>query len=300
MTKDTDARDIDSVNHVGHVVRDLDAAATRYEAMGFVLSPLSMHFGSPGPGEPAQPLGSGNRCAIFPDNYLELVAHVDRDKYDLFCGRYLERFEGAHIICFGCGDAGVVDGRVRAAGIDTSGVIPLQRDIDTPEGDRTAKFDCVHFAAAVTPEGLIQAAHHRTPEFIHQARYLGHPNGVVALSDVTLSTVDPAATAARYEKLIGRVATAADGRYVLDMPRPAGSRVTIVAAADLSDWLPGAADHPDPNLAGYAFATTDPDAVRRHLDAAEIAHVAQGDRIVVPADAAFGAAVVFEPAGRSG
>jgi hypothetical protein len=293
-------RDIDSVNHVGHVVRDLGAAAARFEEMGFVLSPLSMHFGSPGPGEPEQPLGSGNRCAIFPDNYLELVAHVDADKYDLFCGRYLERFEGAHIICFGCGDAGVVDERVREAGIDTSGVIPLQRDIDTVEGARTAKFDCVHFAAAVTPEGLIQAAHHRTPEFIHQARYLDHPNGAVALSDVYLSTADPAAAAERYEKLTGRAAMAADGRFQFEMPRPVGSRVTILAAADVSDWLPGAADHPDPHLAGYAFGTSDLEAVRRQLDNAEIAHLQQDGRVVVPAEAAFGAVVVFEPIGRGG
>jgi len=291
-------RDIDSVNHVGHVVRDLDAAAARFESMGFILSPLSMHFGSPGPGEPGQPLGSGNRCAIFPDNYLEIVAHVDPDKYDLFCGRYLERFEGAHIICFGCGDAGVVDRRVRAAGIDTSGVIPLQRDIDTLEGQRTAKFDCVHFAAAATPEGLIQAAHHQTPEYIHQARHLDHPNGSVALTDVYLSAVDPAATAERYEMLTGLTARAANGSFVFDMLRPAGSRVSVLAAADISDWLPGAAKHPDPHLAGYAFGTTDLDAVLRHLEMAEIAHLRQGGRLVVPAEAAFGSVVVFEPIRR--
>lgn len=286
--------DIDSVNHVGHVVRDLDSAAALYEKMGFVLSPLSMHFGSPGPGEPEQPLGSGNRCAIFPDNYLELVAHVDPGKYDLFCGRYLERFEGTHIVCFGCGDAGVVDRRVRAGGIGTSGVIPLQRDLDTSEGSRTAKFDCVHFAAAVTPEGLIQAAHHRTPEFIHQARYLDHPNGSVALTDVYLSTADPEATADRYQLLTGLTAKAVDGGFAFDMPRPEGSRVTILASAEVSDRLPGAAGHPDPHLAGYAFGTTDLDAVLRHLETAEIAHVRQGGRLVVPAEAAFGAVVVFE------
>jgi len=290
-------QDIDSVNHVGHVVHDLYAAAARFEAMGFVLSPLSMHFGSPGPGEPAQPLGSGNRCAIFPENYVELVAHVDTDKFDLFCGRYLERFEGAHIVCFGCGDAGVVDARLVAAGIGTSGVIPLQRDLDTPDGERTAKFDCVHFEASETPEGLIQAAHHQTPEYIHQARYLDHPNKVVALSDVYLSSTDAGATAARYEALTGRAANNTDGRFVFEMPRPAGSRLTILAAGDVAAWLPGAAEHPDPHLAGYAFATTDLDAVARQLDAAEIAHARQGERLVVPASDAFGAAVAFEPAG---
>ena len=289
-------KDIDSVNHVGHVVRDLDAAAARFEAMGFVLSPLSMHFGSPGPGEPEQPLGSGNRCAIFPDNYLEIVAHVEQDKYDLFCGRYLERFEGAHIICFGCGDASVVDARVSGEGVGTSGVIPLARDVDTPDGSRTAQFDCVHFASDVTPEGLIQAAHHRTPEYIHQGRYMDHPNRVVALSDVYLATDDPAGAAARYSAFTGLTGEAQDGRYVFGMTRPQGSRVTILHEDGLTDLLPGAAGHAGPHLAGYAFATADLDGVRSRLNAAGVAHVNVDARVVVPASDAFGAAIVFEPA----
>ena len=62
------AADIDSVNHVGLVVADLSAAAARFEAMGFTLSELSMHKGATEPGRPAEPFGSGNRCAVFPKN----------------------------------------------------------------------------------------------------------------------------------------------------------------------------------------------------------------------------------------
>ena len=288
--------DIDGVNHVGHVVHDLDAAAARFEAMGFVLSPLSMHFGSPGPGEPEQPLGSGNRCAIFPDNYLEVVAHVEQDKYDLFCGRYLARFEGAHIVCFGCGDAGVVDARVSGAGIGTSGVIPLARDLDTPEGVRTAQFDCVHFSSDATPEGLVQAAHHRTPEYIHQGRYMDHPNRVVALSDVFVATADPEGASARYRAFTGRAGENRGDRFVFPMSRPAGSRVTILHEEAMAAALPGAAGFEGPHLAGYGFATKDLDAVRACLTAADIAHANVDARIVVPASDAFGASVVFEEA----
>ncbi len=286
--------DIDSVNHVGLVVRDLAAAAKRYEDMGFILTPLSMHKGAMKPGEPERPYGSGNRCAIFPRNYLEIVAHVEKDKFDLFCGKYLQRFEGAHLICFGCGDAGVVDKRVRSAGVGTSGVIPLQRDLDTPEGRRTAKFDCVHFSADTTPEGLIQAAHHRTPHFIHQQRYLGHPNKVVALSDVYLAVADPDEAAARYEKFTPIKPKRQGTKRIFELPLV--SKVTIMPAGDVAKELPGADLHKPPYLAGFAFATTDLGAAAARLDERAIPAAKEKDRLVVAASAAYGAAVVFERA----
>ena len=73
------AGDIDSVNHVGIAVRSLDEAADRYQALGFVLSPLSVHSGSKTPGEPPQLMATGNRCAIFPNNYIELLGIVNWD-----------------------------------------------------------------------------------------------------------------------------------------------------------------------------------------------------------------------------
>jgi hypothetical protein len=286
--------DIDSVNHVGLVVKDLEAAAKRYEAFGFILTPLSMHSGALKPGDPEIPYGSGNRCAIFPDNYLEIVAHVDKQKYDLFCGKFLQRFEGAHIICFGCGDASVVDRRLRLSGVGTSGVIPLKRDLDTPDGKRTAKFDCVHFDYAATPEGLIQAAYHLTPQYIHQKRYLGHPNKVTALSNVYLAVADPAETAARYEKFTGRKGERQGKNFVFKLPRV--SKVTIMPAANLATELPGAPLHSGPYLAGFAFATSDLPGMAKRLKDRKIRFAEPGDRLVVPADEAFGAAVVFERA----
>jgi hypothetical protein len=69
--------DIDSVNHIGIAVRNLDEAVDRYQALGFILSPLSVHSGSKTPGEPPQLMATGNRCAIFPNNYVELLGIVN-------------------------------------------------------------------------------------------------------------------------------------------------------------------------------------------------------------------------------
>ena len=155
--------DIDSINHVGMVVRDLADTTTRYEAMGFMLTPFSPHSGAWKPEEKVQPLGTGNRCVMFANNYLEILANSDPAVPSTRLAAYLRHHQGAHIICFGSQKLEAVDARLRTSGVETSGVIPLQRDIDTPEGIRTAKFQRVQFAPEDSPEGYIQAAHHLTP-----------------------------------------------------------------------------------------------------------------------------------------
>jgi hypothetical protein len=92
------AGDTDSVNHVGLAVRNLEKAAMRYEALGFALSPLSIHFGSTKPGQPPELMATGNRCAIFPYNYVEVLGIVNPGRPDWSWGNFISRFQGGHII----------------------------------------------------------------------------------------------------------------------------------------------------------------------------------------------------------
>lgn len=231
--------DIDSVNHIGLAVRDLDAASSLYETMGFSLSPLSVHQGSSKPGAPVEPMATGNRCAVFGVNYIELLGIVNPGKMDWGWGRFVDRFEGAHIICYGCGDAAVVNDRVAGNGIGTSGVIRLQRDIDVEgQGMRTARFDCVHFDGEATPEGLIQAAYHHNPEYVHQPRYQGHANGATDLAEVTLCMMDAEAAARRYEKLTGQAAKADGEGWIIDLPRATRLRFLALDGIDVAHHQP--------------------------------------------------------------
>src|SRR5690606_34928011 len=116
------------------------------------------------------------------------------------------------------GDASTVSERVTQAGVRNSGVITLQRDIEVQGEMRTAIFDCVHFDNALNPEGLIQAAHHRFPEYVHQPRYLGHPNGATSLTRVTLVSDDPGEMAAKYATLTGQPSTELEGVPAIHLP----------------------------------------------------------------------------------
>jgi len=177
--------------------------AARYGAMGFLLTPYSLHSGAWKPGDPVARQGYGNRCVMFRNNYLEILASENSALPSARIANFLTHHQGAHIICFGTQDLEAVATRLQATGINTSDVLPLQRDIDTPEGMRTAKFQRLIFAPDTSPEGFIQAALHLTPEYIHQPRFMAHPNQAVALSEVFLVTDDPDGFEAKYAHYCG-------------------------------------------------------------------------------------------------
>src|SRR3546814_20247710 len=54
------------------------------------------------------------------------------------------------------------------------------------------------------PEGRIQLLEHHTRDTVWQARWLGHANGIVALTAVLIAVADPEATAARLGRFAGR------------------------------------------------------------------------------------------------
>ena len=86
--------DINNINHVGMAVRDLAATAARYEAMGFQLTPYSPHSAAWKPGDPVQPLGSGNRCIMFENTYLEILASEDPKRPAARITNFLKHHQG--------------------------------------------------------------------------------------------------------------------------------------------------------------------------------------------------------------
>ena len=273
-------------------VRDMARTAARYEAMGFLLTPYSLHSGAWKQGDAVARQGYGNRCVMFGHNYLEILASENSAAPSARIANFLARHQGAHIICFGTQDPGAVGARLRAAGVSTSDVLPLQRDIDTPEGMRTAKFERIIFSPEASPEGFIQAALHLTPQYIHQPRFMAHPNRASALSKVFLVTDDPEGFEAKYTRYCGRPAER--GSHERTFRFPLVSAVSIVAARDASQLLPGSLLPPLPCVAGVAMQTPDLAGLRSLLQKNAVPHHPQDGKIIVPAEEAMGLAIVFE------
>lgn len=284
--------DILSINHVGIVVRHLVATTARYEAMGFQLTPFSPHSGAWKPGAPVTKLGSGNRCVMFGQNYLEILANEDPAQPSERLEGFLRKHQGGHIICFDSQNLPSVEQRLIAQGLKTSGVLPLQREIDTPDGVRTAKFERVQFAPDESPEGYIQAARHLTPEYIYQPRYTAHANGCTELSSTVVVVDDLAAFGKRYATYTGMEPQAADGELVFDFP--VLSRLRILSREAARKQLPGTLYPPLPGIAAVGFACPDLHAQAQRLRTQGIAFSQVDHRLVVPAEEASGIAVVFE------
>lgn len=284
--------DLDSINHVGMSVQSMEDAARRYEAMGFVLTPFSPHSGAARPGEPVVAYKSGNRCVMFASNYLEILASENPRAPNPRLAGYIRRHQGAHIVCFGTEDAHAVDARLSAQQVPTSGVLALQRDIDTPEGVRTARFERVQFSPEDSPEGFIQAARHLTPEYIYQPRYIRHPNKVTALSNVFIVTRDRDALADRYKRYLGRGPVREGVCRVFAFPLV--SKLSILADEDAASVLPGSLLPPMPCIAGIAMITADLAGLRARLADQGVRCVDEGRQLVVPAEEACGIALIFE------
>ena len=284
--------DIDNINHVGMAVRDLAQTVARFEAMGFQLTPYSPHSGAWKPGAPVQSFGSGNRCVMFSENYLEILGSEDPARPNPRLSKFLSRHQGAHIVCFNTEAPSALNERLIRMGIGTSGVIPLQRDIDTADGLKTAKFERVQFSVDDSPEGYIQAARHLTPEYIYQKRYIKHPNNCTSLSEAIIAVDgDIDGWISRYAKYLEIDCERYDGfaRFRL----PTGTILTIAASERAAQLVPASLMPPLPAIIAVAFRAPDLNSVGDRLVANGFTITDVDDRLVVPAEEASGVAVMF-------
>jgi hypothetical protein len=285
--------DIDYLDHSVLITTDLDGVADAYEKLGFLLSPASRHMAAPEPGAAPEPAGTANRCAYFGQNYLELIGVVDRDSNDPWhVLPLIERYEGLRGMALGCSDSDVVKARLDEAGIPCSGVISLERPVETEDGVKTAKFRSIHISREVTPEGSVLTGEHLTIEYVHQKRFLDHPNGANELIALTIIVEDAELDAYvdRYTKIIG-AAPADDG------PRKAFQlrlgRLELVPASKFDEILPGETAPVLPFIAAHTVKVADLAAAKSLIEGNGVATVDLDDGFFVGAADAFGGSVVF-------
>ncbi|MDA8049524.1 MAG: VOC family protein [Rhodospirillales bacterium] len=283
-----------ALDHVGIAGADLGRLSAAYERLGFALTPIARHSGRRTLEGPTVPFGTGNRCAMLRQGYLELIAIVDPDTFTNSLEFSLARYAGLHILALGIDDEASNLARMRAAGVAIPGIAYLERPVDDadPKGPK-ARFARLLLPDA--PEGRIFLIRHLTPEAIWQERFLSHPNHALGLAEVFLASAAPAETAARFSVLSGLAVThdPASG-FVLALPR---GYVRILSPEALPAALPGVQIPALPFIAGITITTDDGNAAIRALLAERaVAHRTVLGGILVDAGAAGGAALLFRPA----
>ncbi|GAB2604753.1 VOC family protein [Streptomyces capparidis] len=285
--------DIHGFHHTGLLTRDLDTLERVYTALGFTLSPRSRHLLGERPGRAPVAGCTANRCAVFGGSYIELLGIVDEAAPDPWHTRAMaDEYGGFRLLNLDTDDAGAADLRLTRAGLRTSGVLDLARDVATDEGTRTVRARAVHLDPRSTPEGYVGIAQHLTRGHVHQPRYLHHPNGARGLGGVLIVAEDSrfAAVTDRYALLLR---TAPRERGPLTVLEFAAGQVEVVRASDADEVLPGEPAPAASYLAAMTILVGDVGAARRVVDSGGTATRTVGGGFFVSARDAHGAGLFF-------
>jgi hypothetical protein len=187
------------LDHVGHFVRDQEAASRALARAGFAPTPVSVQANPDG-----TPTGTGNVTAMFARGYVEVLFKTA----DTPLGREFEAAIGAHagvhLAAFSVADAEAAHGWLTEAGFAMRPLVQFQRPVGTVSGPDIAAFTVVRLERGAMAEGRIQMLTHRTEDTVWQPRWLSHPNGAVGLTDLVIASPDVAEAANRFRRFTGR------------------------------------------------------------------------------------------------
>ena len=268
------------IDHVViNVMAQLDQAAETYQRLGFRLTERGHHT-----------LGTSNNLAIFGTDYLELLGYQagNADKRpDLQI--YSPGLSG--LVFKPPADADF-SAQLNAAGVAAEAPRTFSRPVNFAGGAGDARFRTVNLVDAV-PNGRVFFCHHDTPDLVWRDEWRQHPNGVTDIVEFTIATADPARTAGVFSRLFGAAALRpVEGGLVLPTPK---AQILLVTPASVAARYGGAApvqaDGSD-RMVALGLRTASLAAARTVLGA--VGKADAGGRIVVPADAACGLALVFQ------
>ena len=191
------------IDHPLVLVRDIEAMAAKYRALGFVTAPTGRH-----------PWGTSTSLIMFDRQALELMGVYDDTLLDSHAvgdfrfGRHmadaLAEREGVSLVALYSEDATGDRNRLEAVGIEAQGRVDFRRKVKVPGRD----WD----EAVVTLEILVDPAMPRAsnflcqqhrPELIWVPEWLVHPNGAVGFAGITYATTEPDRLLHRLSLLFG-------------------------------------------------------------------------------------------------
>ncbi len=154
-------------------MRDLDAAAANFRALGFTLTPRGLHS-----------LGSQNHCIMFGGTYVELLAAPVEHPWLDYYRRFLrEHGDGLAAIALSARDADAAYAELRAHGVPAKSPLDLSRPVD----GGVARFRLVQIDG--TPSVFI--CQHLTRKLVWRREWQTHANGAAKLVGVSLAAKKP-------------------------------------------------------------------------------------------------------------
>jgi len=231
------------LDHAGVAVRDLEAAAREWQALGFQVTALAPHL----------PAGvTGNRCIMFHEGYVELIAVIDPAGHSATLAGFLARYEGIHVLSLATQDVEAAAARLGQ---------PVIRS-ERPTEAGMARFARVALTAMVPRVQLIQ---HLTPDLVWRAEDMVHANQAQVLRAVIVCAADPQAMANALAAVAGVPAEAMPGGFRLRL-----GWGEIRVQAEIGPCFPGLVPPSLPFVAGIEVQTADPAQVGRVVSASGV------------------------------
>jgi hypothetical protein len=225
------------LDHVGHFVRDPQAASRALARAGFAPTPMSVQT-QPDPAGATRLTGTGNVTAMLGRGYVEVLFKTADTPLGAEFDAAMARYDGIHLVALSVADAGSAHQRLSESGFRVQPLVDMQRPVDTGGSLGTAAFTIARLEPGEMPEGRIQLLTHRTEQTVWQPRWLSHPNGATGLTSVVIAVGDLDEAAQRFERLTGRPPRASNLARSFDLDRGSVELVTASTFALICPQIP--------------------------------------------------------------
>ena len=283
------------IDHLVLAVRDLDAARADFQRLGFTLTPVARH-----------PFGTANMLAQFGGSFLEILAVADpaaipsgdgtHFSFGAFNRDYLEGGEGLSMLVLKSGDAAADRADFAAHDLRVYEPFGFERVATGPDGtERKVAFSLTFTSDSRLKHAGFFTCQHHFPENFWKAEFQRHANGALAIASAVMVTRDPADFHEFLTHFSGQhEITATSFGVTFDLGD--GSRMEILSPLGFKAFF-GEEAEPDPRrFLGWRVKVADLGAVAALLTENRMPFRALAGMLVVPAEAAHGAALAFEAA----
>jgi catechol 2,3-dioxygenase-like lactoylglutathione lyase family enzyme len=282
------------IDHLVVAVRDLDEAGSFYRRLGFQVGARNRH-----------PWGTENRLVQFAGSFIELIAvgegaaiaphQASAFSFGAFVKDYLLDREGLAMLVLDSQDAKADAALFSEKGIGSFEPFHFERSGRRPDGSETKVAFTLAFAAAQnSPKAGFFVCQQHYPENFWNPEFQRHDNRASRISSVTLAAPDPERFRDFLTAFTGVQPTSPDGDD--SSFRLGEDRIDVLTPDDAAEIYGSVeAEMEEPSFVAFAVRVDD---IHRHanwLDAAEIPYQHIGTRLIVPASAAHGVAIAFEP-----
>ncbi|HVH82563.1 MAG TPA: VOC family protein [Stellaceae bacterium] len=277
------------LDHTAFFVPAMDAAADALERCGFRLTPFTIQTNREG--DATVPSGTGNRCAMLRNGYLELLTATSDTPLAAQLRERIADHPGLHLAAFTSADTAAEHRRLAEAGFPTLPLVDMRRPVKVPGGGNDfARFTIARVAHGTMAEGRAQFLTHHTENLVWLPDMLGHPNSAEGLTALWIAAEEPAEPAARYARFTGRAARQDGALTTIALERGALNFATPKHLKDALDIVPAGTL---PCLAAASIKVSSLDRTETCLAGSGLTRHQARAGIVVSLPPALGDALIF-------